>query len=76
MENAENENVERVRASLLGFAALTQASIEEFRLDSFSPRELKRLEGTVDDIIATMGGSDFRTIHQWVKERYSGHASF
>jgi hypothetical protein len=71
MENADNPNVDRVRASLLGFAALTKASTEDFRRSSFSRSEVGELETIVDGFIAEMQGASFQTMHQWVKERWT-----
>jgi hypothetical protein len=72
MENADNPNLERVRSSLLGFAALTQAATEDFnQRGSFAPRQLRQLEEMVNGFLESMKGADFRTLHRWVKEFYN-----
>jgi hypothetical protein len=70
MENADNPNVDKVRSSLLGFAALTKAPTEDFRRSSFNRSQIEELERMVDGFLATMKGADFRTLHQWVMEHY------
>jgi hypothetical protein len=72
MENAENSDTDKIRESLIGFAALTRTSIKDFkRHHTFTTAGKDELERIADACLEGMRGSDFRTVHQMVKEHYT-----
>lgn len=71
-ENADNANAEKLRESLLGFAALKLTSPEEFeRREAFAPPSQDELERAADGGLKMMRGPDFRMVRdQLVMEHY------
>ena len=72
VENAENPDREKVRATLRAFAAFKLTSPEYFA--SHGRFMTARGKLTADDIadgyLGVMDNADFRTLHTWVKDHY------
>jgi hypothetical protein len=72
MENAENSDTDKIRESLIGFAAMTRTPVEYFkRHQTFTMTKGDELGQIVDKFLETMRGSDFHTVQGMVKERYT-----
>jgi hypothetical protein len=71
LENADKGDTEKMRSSLIGFLALTRSKTPNFVQNSFSRKEREQLEETVAAVLQSVKETDFRTIHAWVKERYT-----
>ena len=71
MENAEKSDTDKIRESLIGFAAFTRTPIEHFkRHDAFIKTGKDELERMADVSLDAMRGSDFRRVHRMVKDLY------
>ena len=71
LENADKADTEKMKSSLIGFIALTRAKSSNFVRSSFNREEQAQMEKTATAALQTVNQTDFRTIHAWVKERYT-----
>jgi hypothetical protein len=72
VENAENPDREKVRATLRAFAAFKLTSPEYFASHGrfLTARGKLTADDIADGCLEVMGKADFRTLHTWVKDHY------
>jgi hypothetical protein len=72
LENAEHPNKQKLRRTLIAFAAfkLGQLSISHIGKKSSRSRSISDLEKIADDALSMMNGPDFRAIHSWAKHHF------
>ncbi len=71
IENADNPDLEKLRASLVGFLALTRSTTPNFGKHLFNNKQTDDLQNAVTRVLESLKDPDFKTIHAWVKERYA-----
>jgi hypothetical protein len=72
VENAENPDREKVRATLRAFAAFKLTSPEYFASHGrfLTVRGKLTADDIADGCLEVMGKADFRTLHTWVKDQF------
>ena len=72
VENAENPDREKVRATLRAFAAFKLTSPEYFASQGrfLTARGKLTADDIADKCLEVMGKADFRSLHTWVKDQY------